>query len=193
MLLGSMLFGTTQNSTKLFNGAMDTAPENKLRFNGVYSLYDTLKGNCDTEAYKRYVYCSPIMFFEDGSVIQSPHSNWTNPNFVSGLKTYKDRLDHGTFTANNNEITLKGNFTFFARGHDWRHYKAKFRGYFDTTGDTLFLKPTKPYPAVKLKFNKNLVRQIENDTYEKYIFKPLPKADLENIDQVFMDMVHKQE
>lgn len=192
LFIGSVLFGSTQSKTRLYKANGSEVPENKIRFDGVYTLYDLRKGNCEIPAYERNAYNSPIMFFEDGAVIQSAHTSWRNPNFITGLKSNNERIDSGTFTYDGNEMAIEGDFTFFARGHDWKHYKAKYEGYLDPSGDTLFLRLAKPYPPVKLKFNKNLIRQIEEGVYEKYIFKPLPKHDMQNIDQDFLDTKRKR-
>jgi len=187
LIIASGFFGSTQNKINLYKADKPEVSQNKIRFDGVYTLYDLFKGNCDTPAYERYEYISPIMFFQDGDVIQSPHCNWRRQDFITGLRSNNERTDSGTFTYNGNEMVLEGDFTFFAPGHDRKHYKAKYEGYLDPSGDTLFLRLAKPYPPVKLKFNKNLARQIENGVYEKYIFKPLPKHDLQNIDRDFLD------
>lgn len=191
LFIGSVLFGSIQNKTN-HNADRPQVSQNKIRFDGVYTHYDLSIGNCGAPAYELYEYISPILFFEDGIVMQSPHCHWRRQDFITGLKSNNERIDSGTFTYNGNEIVIEGDFTFFARGHDWKHYKAKYEGYLDPSGDTLFLRLAKPYPPVKLKFNKNLVRQIEEGVYEKYIFKPLPKHDLQNIDQDFLDTKRKR-
>ncbi len=113
------------------------------------------------------------------------------PEFVESLKKYDNRLDYGKYYFNDNVLYLEGTFTFFARGNDWRYYQAKYVGYFDTTGDTLFLKLAEPYPPIKMEFNKNLAKWLESGDYQKYVFKPLPKADAALIDEQLFDSVKK--
>lgn len=161
----------------------------KIRTNGVYSLYDTLKGSSGIENYELYEFSSPILFSNDGRFLQSHYCVWPIPEFVESLKKYDTRLDHGKYYLNDQEISLVGTFTFFARGMDWRYYQAKYVGYFDTTGDTLFLKLAEPYPPIKMEFNKNLAKWIESGDYQKYVFKPLPAGDAEKIDTNFFQNV----
>ncbi|WP_347066559.1 hypothetical protein [Flavobacterium sp. WV_118_3] len=165
-----------------------TSDTTKMQLNGVYSLYDISKGNDSIEAFKRYVYISPILFLKNDHFIQSPHSDWVNSNLIKEIKNNNVRLDYGKYYFSRDTIHLEGLFTFFTTGMDWRQYPANYTGYLDSTGDTLYLKLAKPFPKINMKLNRHLAKRIREAPYQKYIFKPLPKDDIPvdiDIDDLF--------
>jgi hypothetical protein len=182
-----LIYGDTAKTSVILSD--QNRKVNNVKLNGVYSLHDVFKDNSGVEAYKKYVYISPILFFEDGNFIQSPHCNWNSINFIERLKNTNERLDFGRYSIQGEEVILKGVFTFFARGMDWRQYAALYEGYFDETSDTLYLKIGKPYPPINFKFNVHLAERLKVGEYQKYVFKPLPKSELDKIDKVFFESI----
>lgn len=145
----------------------------KVRLNGVYSLYDTSKGNDEIEAYKRYPYIQPIALLDNGYFIKVPSIVTDSISLLKALNSGRKDLDYGQYQIIGNKIALEGMFTFFARGMDLKQSEAKYIGYFDDTCDTLFLKLGEPYPKLNMKFNKKLDERIKNGSFQKYVFKPL--------------------
>ncbi|MEO4004118.1 hypothetical protein [Flavobacterium sp. CAU 1735] len=177
--------GSCSLKTKTFS---DT---HNIRLNGVYSLYDTFKGVDSIESFKRYVYDKPILFLKEGYFIQTNFSTYDSI-LIALIKSKKWIFNHGAYCFSGDTIHLKGLFTFLTAGMDRRQYPANYTGYFDPTGDTLYLKLAKPFPKIDMnfnkKFNKRFFKRIQEGLYQKYVFKPLPKDDIPvdiNIEHLF--------
>jgi hypothetical protein len=156
-----------------------------IRTNGVYTLYDTSKASFGIEGYKAYTYISPILFQKNGFFLQSPYCAWPDATLEIEIKNKNQRFDFGKYYLEGNKISLEGTFTFFARGMDWRQLKARYEGYINATGDTLFLKLAEPYPKINLKFNKGLAKRLKDDTYQIYFFKSFENNII--LDKAFFD------
>ncbi|MEO4004117.1 hypothetical protein [Flavobacterium sp. CAU 1735] len=172
-------------------GIKNLSDTNKIRLNGVYSLYDTIKGNDGIESFKRYVYEDPILFLKKGYFIQNTFSTY-NSIVITPTKNRESTFDYGKYYFSGDTIHLEGLFTFLAPGMDHRQQLANYTGYFDPTGDTLYLKLAKPFPKINMKFNskanKRFFKRVQEGLYQKYVFKPLPKDDIPvdiNIEHLF--------
>jgi hypothetical protein len=154
---------------------LNSKPKNNLlRYDGVYSLYDTHKGNDSIPMLQRAFLIEPIRFFENRyfmhtSVCYVEEETYQKFN-KRNLYNKSPGRNQGCFFIHNDSLYMIGKFSFYWRGKISKFYIAHFRGYIKNQDTITDWKMIPPYPNIDFEGNYHLLNQNQP---AMYTFKPL--------------------
>ena len=129
-----------------------------VRFDGVYSFYDTSVNYCGTRIADQSEYASPIFFFANGLFIgyngSTSDSKFLVQDVQNSVLTKRHHiLDVAAFEVRNDTIKATGSFVMSTSGNTIRHFIAHFRGILKSPDTIVNWRMVPPYPKISWRLN----------------------------------------
>ena len=146
--------------------AIDT---NKIRFDGIYNVYDTSLLYSGEKANEAYVTINDVVFTKNGFVHRGSGVTTDSIHFTkeSWLRScLKFNYLWGNYITVGDSIYAYTQLEMFIRGGRLKPFYANFSGYIKNRDTILNWRMVRPYPKVNPEWNQNFI----NDTTPRMLY-----------------------